>query len=739
MQIKNYNQQTTKQAVSGPSAPTDFEGGGIQSFGQGVQNLGEGLRRYSEEKDTFNQKVNLNKIRNDYLKRQEDRKNTITDPTGFSKGFEEDFDTYIASNKIEPETETGRKTLESGIMEIKGQFLRDSINYESQQVALKTKSDLIDIQNKSLNNITINPKNIDFEIKDYDSIVDSAPNVGMSAAIKPEIKKEFRFKAYDQALQTNVKMLTSKKNVSIAEINAFEKELKNKDSIWATNTTNPQFEKAVFQLGQARETIKAKYEQDYISGFPEYMKQVGEQGLENKLYTEANIKARVSPERARSMIEIMKSQEGAAIAQNAINGKSQSEIIQMLSENEAKMKDQANSSMYNEISFADKALREGLIARNKELKEDGAGFVNKNNVAVSERYKAVLQNPSKETATDYASASVSEQRRLNPRIMPSILPKERVDAIGDEIERAADSSNGYEKVAALMANEIEMYGPEYAPYVIEDLKKSKKINSSHIVAANVLATSGNKYLAEKLIQSGSASEKELLVNDDARKNIKNAVNNSLVEFSKTLSNTSDGPKIVSENADALEKLAKFEASKRGGSISESEVSSLADRMLNDNYSFEGTYRIPKKISGQKVDTDSVKKGIKQVMTRDYLEKLDYVVPATNTNYKDAKEQIIQSILDYGIVQNNSDSGIRILTEVNNPDSYGSQILIKVGEEKFKPLTFDFVELDAMNKAKNLPKLENKKSPSLMNPWGEDAQSGSEFDNLKKQNSWRNNQ
>ncbi len=737
MQIKNYNQQTTKQAVSGPNAPTDFEGGGIQSFGQGVQNLGEGLRRYSEEKDTFNQKVNLNKIRNDYLKRQEDRKNTITDPTGFSKDFEEDFDTYIASNKIEPETETGRKTLESGIMEIKGQFLRDSINYESQQVALKTKSDLIDIQNKSLNNITINPKNIDFEIQDYDSIVDAAPNVGMSAAIKPEIKKEFRFKAYDQALQTNVKMLTSKKNVSIAEINAFEKEIKNKDSIWATNTTNPQFEKAVFQLGQARETIKAKYEQDYISGFPEYMKQVGEQGLENKLYTEANIRARVSPEKARSMIEIMKSQEMASVAQNAVKGKSQDEIIQMLYENKTKMKDQANSSMYNELSFADKALREGLEARNKELKEDGAGFVNKNNVAVGERYKAVLERPSKETAMDYASASVSEQRRLNPRIMPSVLPKDRVDAIGEEIERAADSINGYEKVAALMANEIEMYGPEYAPYVIEDLKKSKKINSSHIVAANVLATTGNKYLAQELIQAGSASEKELLVSDDSKKNIKNAINNSLIKFSQTLSNTSDGSKIVSENAEAFEKLAKLKASKRGGEITESEASALIDRGLNDNYVFEGTYRIPTKISGQKFDTDSAKKGIKQVMTREFLEKFDYVVPATNTNYKDAKDQIIQSILDYGIIQNNSDSGIRILTEVQNPDSYGSQILIKVGEDKFKPLAFDFVELDAINKAKNLPKPDGKKSSSLINIWGGEESKPDSFDNLKKQNDWRN--
>lgn len=736
MQIKNYTQQTTKQAVSGPNAPTDFEGGGIQSFGQGVQNLGEGLRRYSEEKDTFNQKVNLNKIRNDYLKRQEDRKNTITDPTGFSKGFEEDFDNYIASNNIEPETETGRKTLESGIMEIKGQFLRDSINYESQQVALKTKSDLIDIQNKSLNNITINPKNIDFEIKDYDSIVDSAPNVGMSAAIKPEIKKEFRFKAYDQALQTNVKMLTSKKNVSIAEINAFEKELKNKDSIWAMNTTNPQFEKAVFQLGQARETIKAKYEQDYIAGFPEYMKQVGEQGLENKLYTEANIKARVSPDRARSMIEVMKSMEMASVATNAVKGKSKAEIDQMFEEIKPKLKDQANSSMYNENLYFAKVLKEGLEARDKEQKEDGAGLAIKN-VAVGERYKAVLQNPSKETAMEYASASVSEQRRLNPRIMPSVLPKERVDAIGDEIERAADSKDGYSKVAALMASEIEMYGPEYAPYVIEDLKKSKKINSSHIIAAEVIATSGNTYMAEKLIKSGSASEKEFFVTDDSKKNIKNAINNSLIDLSMTLGNAKDGKKIIAEKVDAFTKYAMQEASLKGGSISESEVSSIIDRGVNDNYVFEGTYRIPKKISGQKIDTDSVKKGIKQVKTREFLEQFDYVIPNTNTNYKDAKEQIIESILDYGIVQNNSDTGVVIAVDIKNPDTEGSQVLINLGNGKTRPLAFDFIELDAINKAKNLSRPEATKSPSLFNPWGGEDPKPTTFDAMKEQNSWRN--
>lgn len=699
-QIKTYNQQVSRQAVSQPNVPAAGfgQGAGLEAVGKSIQSASQDFFKYAEEKDNFKVQTEIKKA-HDTLSKQM-REEADNDPNfgeGFTKKFEDKFSKLEEEMASLPQFNQSRKTMEDGLYKVKSSLMNEAMNIEATKGAIKVKRDITDSEQEMLNNITANPAAIQEQMGLHMNIVKAIPSKSLDEASKQKYAQDVSFRAYDTALDSKVRQATSSKYSTVGSVDRLIKEVRDPKSGWSKNTTNPQYEKALFTLQNTRETLRIKGQSEAKMEFEEYMSQVEDQGIPNTKYNKNSVFSMTdSPVEQRKLQERMEIAENRSKGMQYVSGSTDTEIRSKLQTLGAELKN-VDSPQYFEKKAEYDRVAEAYIKRKKEIKEDFAGYALKNNITAQEKFKQFAANPSPETASDYASFMKAEQKRIDPSVPVSLMPMSMVNGYGEQLKSFSDSPEGADKAANLLGSLHKVWGRDF-PLVVEEMRAAKKISNIQYTVANMMGVNGNKYLAKEMLRADSYKTDDLKSKiPNLPKNLEGEIDSDVIkalnDFAKTNTNSFDGLDVVSKYQESIKQTALFRAAMRG-KYNSSDVAEITNQLVNEHYTFTDDRRIPKVSNNKVVNAESVETGVRTILSKPYLNNIEFVVPATSTRPEDYKSQMIASIMYSGKLINAGDDGLRLVTSIKDTGEL-HQVMRKGADGKPEAIVFSWDELQAM--------------------------------------------
>lgn len=257
-------------------------------------------------------------------------------------------------------------------------------------------------------------------------------------------------------------------------------------------------------------------------------------------------------------------------------------------------------SQYNAVVQAKKT-------RDEAFQKDPADWVNNNNDVVKSRYATFANNPSAANFQQYAVASTTEQKRLYPLAQPKLVSNEMSDTVQAAVGKITNDPQGAAAAATTLSSYANTAG-SYWPQMSQELFHRKVLNPMQFVAASMYGKPNATGLAEELLRTSIIPEKEL--------NEKNAGNaNVTSEKARAAANAAFGPlartMVDDRSPDSIvggyEKALTNVLLNRG---TLSDAPGLASKMINDEYTFKGTVRVP---TAARVNADDVEAGLKSAL------------------------------------------------------------------------------------------------------------------------------
>lgn len=315
-----------------------------------------------------------------------------------------------------------------------------------------------------------------------------------------------------------------------------------------------------------------------------------------------------------------------------------------------------------------KAVQKASAERDKAFFNDPAGWVRDNNEAVQARYNAFAQNPSPETFQQYAMATVAEQKRLYPNQVPRVVSDEMAQTIAGAVNKITNDPQGASAAATTLSSYAHTAGP-YWSQMSQELYKQKVLNSDQFVAASLYGKPNGTALAEQILRASVVPQKDLLAMHAGDENmtqskVRAAANAAFAPLAKTLTDDRSGVSLVGGYEEALTTLMLYRGSTKDASL-------LASKMINDEYAFKGTYRIP---NAARVNADDVDAGLKSALGRvsdanSGIASANLIVPPSYSGLgpNDQKRAYVANVQAQGHwVTNSTEDGVVLYDEQNHP-------------------------------------------------------------------------
>lgn len=333
-----------------------------------------------------------------------------------------------------------------------------------------------------------------------------------------------------------------------------------------------------------------------------------------------------------------------------------------------KQMDGAAPEQAQKIEAEYKAVVEAKKARDEAFQKDPADWLNQNNDVVKARYQAFASAPSQQTFAAYAAASTAEQRRLYPNSTPRLVSDEMADTIQTAIGKITNDPQG----AAAAANTLSSYASTTGSYwtqVSQELYHRKVLNPMQFVAASLYGKPNGTGLAEEMLRTSVVSDKDLAAKNVGNPNVteakaRAAANAAFAPLARTLTDDRSPDSIVGAYETGLTNVLL-----NRGNISD--APGLASKMINDEYTFKGTYRIP---TSAGVNGDDVDAGLKSALGRvqeagSGIAGANLIIPRSYSGLgpNDQKRAYVANIQRQGHwVTNSNETGVVLYDEQGAP-------------------------------------------------------------------------
>lgn len=233
-----------------------------------------------------------------------------------------------------------------------------------------------------------------------------------------------------------------------------------------------------------------------------------------------------------------------------------------------------------------KAIEGVAQARARVFFADPAAYVTSNSQSVAAAAQKFTKEPSPQNFATYAQLSAAEQTRLYPGVVPRLVTPELSQQIGKAIADVPEGRNGAVAAGRILNGWSQVAG-RYWPQMAQELQAAKVINSDQFVAATLYSKPAAQAIAEQILLASALSPQDLatlrgIQVSDAQK----AARDAFGPLAETLANSPNGAQLVKSYQDALTKVLMYR-----GNIDD--ASTVAAKMLNDEFEFRGTLRIPR--------------------------------------------------------------------------------------------------------------------------------------------------
>lgn len=333
-----------------------------------------------------------------------------------------------------------------------------------------------------------------------------------------------------------------------------------------------------------------------------------------------------------------------------------------------KQMDGASPENAQKLEAEYKAVVEAKKVRDEAFQKDPADWLNQNNDVVKARYQAFANAPSPASFQAYAAASIAEQRRLYPNAQPRIVSDEMADTIKNAIGKITNDPQGAAAAASTLSSYASTSGT-YWTQMSQELYHRKVLNPTQFVAASLYGKPNATGLAEEILRTSIISPEEL-----AKKNIGNpnvteakaraAANNAFAPLARTLVDDRSPDSIVGAYETTLTNVLL-----NRGNVSD--AAGLANKMINDEYTFKGSYRIP---TSARVNGDDVDAGLKSALGRvqeagSGIAGANLIIPKSYSGLgpNDQKRAYVANIQRQGHwVTNSNETGVVLYDEQGAP-------------------------------------------------------------------------
>lgn len=704
--ITEYRQQTRS-----PGAVDFQRASGVSALGQGLQDIGRVVNDMTDEYDRYQRKQGEHNASqktaefalqdNDYVEEKVNSYNPNTykrpedKPEGwdFSDSLGEELEAKKQERLAGTDNQYEREALDLRLTQTNAKLVSEARSKQKNTEAKYVTENARNTQTQYANLVRSNPTKLEDSKKMMDDYYDTLPD--QYAGVKDLLKNESNTVLHDSALDGYVTKLSTKSNISTGEIDKAISELTDEKGKWVKNSSKEKFDQSLSQLQKLKEVTTERNKADFQFGFKQEMDRMKITGEDRGKYTEAEI--RNSGFTAKETERMVREQSYARI-----EAKEYSQIKDMSFEDAAKMvspeaieklvkSDPENFYLVNNQA---QARLNAWNKRNQLMKADPVSYVEKSSSVVQAKRDAMelalRQDPNGEgmvsAVEDYASALVSEQKRLNPYQPPTVLDANTVASIKYQIESVPSDPKGVDQAVLILQGQMKQWG-KYAPVAFKDLKANEAISSSHYVAATLLTDPSKTPLAKDLIRSAIIPANK--IDTTKMKDYQAMAKEELSDLRASLTNQVDGDRIAADYEESLAKLMYYYEDQN---IPNKDASDIAKKMILDNYDFESGYRVPKQ-NGISV-ADKVITG-----SNHYLNKVELIpnlyVPQSSSGIRpiDAKNIYVNRLKANGQWVNNGDEGLQLL------DGEGNNVFTQEGKD-IKPVRLSWDELNLLdNEAK----------------------------------------
>lgn len=285
-----------------------------------------------------------------------------------------------------------------------------------------------------------------------------------------------------------------------------------------------------------------------------------------------------------------------------------SEGVRTTPENEVTMNIQAVQDQIDRAAPGDvgrlTAQRDAMVSalkqRDKEFMSDQAAYVMQNSAVVATRAQDYAKNPNAQTFDAFAQASIAEQRRLYPTVMPRLVTKDMSQAIGSEMAAVPNTPEGAAQAGQSLSTWAQV-GGKYWPQMAQELYHDKVLNPSQFVAASVWTKPEARTLAQDLLRASTMKPEELSkISPVTEAKAAKAARDALAPLQKTLVDAANGGELMDAYSGALSTLVRYKGDPKA-------ATAMATKMILGEYQFSGTLRMP-----TNVDMGNVVAGTKAV-------------------------------------------------------------------------------------------------------------------------------
>lgn len=506
------------------------------------------------------------------------------------------------------------------------------------------------------------------------AIAAAAPN--LPAEHRAEIVKQMTTQVFDSGGEGLVNRLLANKNLSPQDVDTARQYMNDPSNGFVSNmspgqfaSVNARFDRMKDTAGNvqsviAAQTLGAGYKQlednggndpggQWQSIITNYKGKTADETAEFKARAQRDYDAAVNVGQATKEV---KTTPDADITADLVNLK--------------KVVDTATPENAQKAEATMKAVTEAKKARDDAFTKDPATWVNTNNDVVKARYTQFANNPTPQSFQTYAATSISEQQRLYPLRQPRIVSAEMSATIGEAVSKVTNDPQGASAAGQILSSYAHTAGG-YWPQMAQELYKTKTLNANQFVAASLYSKPGTTSLAEEILRASVVPPKELaeknLGNPDVTEaKVRAVANSAFTSLDRTMADDRSETRIVGGYEQALTTVMLSRGVADRGTASQ-----LASKMINDEYQFKGTYRVP---VSARVNADDVDAGLKSALgsVRDPAAGIggaNLIVPPSYTGLgpDDQKRAYISNVKTSGHwVTNSTETGAVLYDEQNHP-------------------------------------------------------------------------
>lgn len=279
------------------------------------------------------------------------------------------------------------------------------------------------------------------------------------------------------------------------------------------------------------------------------------------------------------------------------------------------------------------AIDFGQDARNKEFNKDPALYAVNHSGSVQAQAAAFDKTPNPQTWATYVSQSEAYQRTLFPDRVPQIATPGMKQAIAASMQGITRDAQGVQKASAVLDQWSQLTGAKWTQ-VAQELHNDKILNDDQYVAGVLYGKPAARGIADTILQASVMSDSErwglhATSGIDATK----AAIEAFQPLARSLGNAPNGAQIVNAYVKSLAHAMQVR-----GSVDD--AADLAKRMVNEDYTFNETLRIP---NSPTLDTGKIQRGTEAALTG--IDTRDIVVPPSNSglNVNDQKANYVERI------------------------------------------------------------------------------------------------